>query len=69
IVTSVYPLDEQRRAIPEAESYHDKSQGSEALLAKVRSLLEDSAANKNSRQRNMEQAIKISGLEKGEREA
>lgn len=46
IVTSVYPLDEQRRAIPEAESYHDKSQGSEALLAKVRSLLEDSATNK-----------------------
>ncbi|MBU1147379.1 MAG: response regulator [Candidatus Omnitrophica bacterium] len=46
IVTSVYPLDEQMKIIPEAEGYHDKSEGTEVLLAKVKILLEDGAPNK-----------------------
>lgn len=39
IVTSVYPLDEQKRLIEEAEDYYDKSQGTELLLSKVKRVL------------------------------
>lgn len=39
IVSSVYPLDEQRRIISAADDYYDKSQGAEALLAKIKRVL------------------------------
>ena len=41
IVASVYPLDEQRQIIPEANDYYDKSQGIEMLLKKVKEALSD----------------------------
>ena len=39
IVTSVYPLDEQKRLIAEAADYHDKSQGIGILLSKINKVL------------------------------
>ena len=41
IVSSVYPLDEQRRIIEGAYDYYDKSQGVDKLLLKVRRALVD----------------------------
>lgn len=41
IVTSVYPLDEQKRLIPEAVDYYDKSQGTDILLAKIKEALKN----------------------------
>ncbi len=39
IVSSVYPLEEQKRLVLNADDYYDKSQGIEVLLAKVRRVL------------------------------
>ncbi len=39
IVTSVYPLEDQRRAIGKADSYFDKSEGPEALLLRINRIL------------------------------
>lgn len=39
IVTSVYPLDEQKRIIAEATDYYDKSQGLDKLIEKVKKTL------------------------------
>ena len=39
IVTSVYPLDEQERIIPEAADYYDKSYGIDVLLSKIKKVL------------------------------
>jgi CheY-like chemotaxis protein len=44
IVTSVYPLEDQRRAIGKADSYFDKSEGAEALLLRIKRLLPEPAA-------------------------
>lgn len=41
IVSSVYPIDLQRRIIPGAYDYYDKSQGTELLLQKVKKALEN----------------------------
>ncbi|MFH0840081.1 MAG: response regulator [Candidatus Omnitrophota bacterium] len=39
IVSSVYPIYEQKRLIPDAEDYHDKGQGTEILLEKINNVL------------------------------
>jgi len=41
IVTSVYPLDVQKRVIPGACDYYDKSQGTEILIQKIKMVLEN----------------------------
>ncbi|MFH1782558.1 MAG: response regulator [Candidatus Omnitrophota bacterium] len=42
VVSSVYLLDEQRERIKGAYDYHDKSQGNEILLDKIRTAIENS---------------------------
>lgn len=49
IVTSVYPLDEQKRVISGANDYYDKSQGTDILLGKIKEALGDGAFTENSR--------------------
>ena len=39
IVASVYPIDEQKQAIPQADDYFDKVQGVDVLLDKVKKAL------------------------------
>ena len=39
MIASVYSLDEQRRKIPDADAYFDKSQGIEILLSQIRKVL------------------------------
>ncbi len=39
VVASVYPIDKQKRIIPEAEEYYDKSEGPLKLLETVTSVL------------------------------
>ncbi len=39
IVSSVYPLDEQKLVIPGADDYFDKAHGIDVLIKKVKSLL------------------------------
>ncbi len=39
IVTSVYPLEDQKRLILKADDYYDKSYGTEMLLEKIRNIL------------------------------
>ena len=39
LVTSVYPLDEQKKLIQGASDYYDKSQGLAVLLNKIRQLV------------------------------
>ncbi|HSV43076.1 MAG TPA: response regulator [Candidatus Bathyarchaeia archaeon] len=41
MVFSVYPLDEQRRMIPNAEAYFDKADSVDVFLEKVSKLLDD----------------------------
>jgi len=41
IVTSVYSIDEQKRIIPDADHYYDKSQGTRALLYKIKEVFND----------------------------
>lgn len=45
IVSSVYPLSEQRRRIPNAADYFDKSHGTELLMETIRRVLVNSAGN------------------------
>ena len=47
IVTSVYPLDIQKRIIPGACDYYDKSQGIELLLKKVKLALQTGKSEGN----------------------
>ncbi len=39
IVASVYPIDDQKRVIDEADVYHDKSEGFDVLLLKIKKVL------------------------------
>lgn len=39
IVASVYPIDEQKEAIPNADDYFDKVQGVDVLVEKVKKIL------------------------------
>ncbi|RLG54629.1 MAG: hypothetical protein DRN95_08585 [Candidatus Hydrothermarchaeota archaeon] len=39
VVSSVYPVDEQRRLIPDADDYYDKSQGFDVLMKKVKEVV------------------------------
>ena len=39
IVASVYPLNEQKRLIPDADDYYDKSQGFNILIGKINKVL------------------------------
>lgn len=41
IVTSAYPLEDQKNRIREADDYYDKSQGTEVLLVKIKSALNE----------------------------
>lgn len=41
IVSSVYSIDEQMRLVAEAADYHDKSQGVNILLTKIKRVLKD----------------------------
>ena len=41
IVASIYPLDVQKRVIPGACDYYDKSQGTELLVRKVNNALQN----------------------------
>ena len=41
IVSSVYPVEEQIQSILGASAYHDKAQGIDDLMAKVKEVLED----------------------------
>ena len=50
IVCSVYPVDEQKKTIPHADDYFDKSQGTSILTEKVLSFL--SSPEKNYRNRD-----------------
>jgi len=40
IVSSVYPIYEQKRLIPDAEDYYDKGQGADILLEKINNVLQ-----------------------------
>lgn len=46
IVTSVYPVYEQRRIIKGADDYFDKSHGPEVLLTKIKSVFNDGVFKK-----------------------
>ena len=39
IVTSAYPLEDQKQKIVSADGYYDKSQGTEVLLSKIKDVL------------------------------
>lgn len=39
IVSSVYPVDEQKQAIPNADDYFDKAHGIDVLIEKVKRVL------------------------------
>jgi DNA-binding NtrC family response regulator len=40
IISSVYPLDEQKKMIPNAAEYYDKAQGTKILLKKINKVFE-----------------------------
>jgi len=48
IVSSVYPIEEQVQSILGASAYHNKSQGVDTLLAKIREVLNDEDIRKDS---------------------
>lgn len=48
IVSSVYPIEEQVQSILGASAYHNKSQGVDILLAKIKEVLNDGDARKDS---------------------
>jgi len=48
IVSSVYPIEEQVQSILGASAYHNKSQGVDILVAKIKEVLDGGAANKDS---------------------
>lgn len=45
IVTSAYPLEDQKKKIVEADDYYDKSYGTELLLEKVGSVMKKGGDN------------------------
>ena len=45
IVTSAYPLDDQRNRIRAADDYYDKAQGTDVLVDKIRGALRETASN------------------------
>ena len=45
IVTSAYPLQDQRRLVFRADDYYDKSQGTDVLLEKVKGVLQEEESN------------------------
>jgi len=47
LVASVCSLDEQKKRIPEADGYFDKSQGTEILLIKIKELINSVPDEKN----------------------
>lgn len=49
IVASVYPIYEQKTIIKDAFDYYDKSQGTEALLSKVKRALRYAPVEENTR--------------------
>ena len=48
IVSSVYPIEEQVQSILGASVYHNKSQGVDLLVAKIKEVLDDKDASKDS---------------------
>jgi len=46
IVSSVYPVEEQVQSILGASGYHNKSQGVDILVAKIKEVLNDGDASK-----------------------
>ncbi|MBI5050552.1 MAG: response regulator [Nitrospirae bacterium] len=48
IVSSVYPIEEQVQSILGASAYHNKSQGVDILVAKVKEVLDGGDASKDS---------------------
>ena len=48
IVSSVYPIEEQVQSILGASAYHNKSQGVDILVAKIKEVLDDKDASKDS---------------------
>ena len=47
IVTSVYPIDEQKNIIKEADGYYDKSQGTQILLNKIKKALHEESSKED----------------------
>ena len=47
IVSSVYHVERQKRIVPYAADYYDKSQGLEVLLCKIGALLDNAPGRKN----------------------
>lgn len=45
VITSVYPIEDQRRLIYKADSYHDKAEGIDVLLLKIRNALNENGLN------------------------
>ena len=39
VVSSVYPLEDQRRLVNNADAYHEKSEGPEMLMSRIESVL------------------------------
>lgn len=48
IVSSVYPIEEQIQSIFGASAYHDKSQGVDILMVKIKEVLEDEDPKRDS---------------------
>jgi DNA-binding response OmpR family regulator len=48
IVLSVYPVEEQVQSILGASAYHDKAQGADILVAKIKGVLGDEDVKKDS---------------------
>ena len=46
IVTSAYPLHDQKKLVVNADDYYDKSQGMDVLLSKIKNTLEAALARK-----------------------
>lgn len=47
IVSSIHPIEEQIQGVLGASAYHDKAQGVDILIAKVKELLKDEQAKDN----------------------
>ena len=47
IVASVCPLDEQKKRIPRADGYFDKSEGMDVLLGKIKEVIKSVPYEKN----------------------
>ncbi len=54
VVSSAYPLADQRQLVPDADAYHEKSDGLAALMARIESVLPEGMLR--DRRRPMRQA-------------